>query len=145
MIKPILVEQTYTLRHHLLVPHLTLADCCLPGDEEEDTQHFGAFQSNLLVGIVSVYALAHPSFKDIAPYSWQLRAIAVVPEWRQHGIGKALIDVSMQYCREQHGQRIWCHAREPVLDFYGHLGWRQQGERFVIPKIGPHYMMLNDL
>ena len=145
-IQSIHVEQTYALRHELLVPHLTLADCHLPGDADEQTRHLGAFEGERLIGIMSVYAVAHPSFNAaIAPHSWQLRAIAVMPAQRQCGIGRALTDAALQVCREQHGQRIWCNARASVLDFYTRLGWRKQGARFIIPNIGPHYLMFSDL
>jgi hypothetical protein len=36
---------------------------------------------------------------------------------------------------------VWCNARSPVVGFYAREGFATEGEEFVLPSIGPHFLM----
>ncbi|MCW5590243.1 MAG: GNAT family N-acetyltransferase [Legionellales bacterium] len=134
---------TRELRQAILRPHQTLDELVYPGDMAEMTKHFGLFQQNELLGIISIYqeAIAHANADTQA---WRIRGMAVVPALQGRGLGTALARHALDYCQSQGASVVWCHARTSAHKFYLRLGFCILGEEFVIKDIGPHYLMLKE-
>ncbi|QKQ27773.1 GNAT family N-acetyltransferase [Candidatus Reidiella endopervernicosa] len=136
-------EATLPLRHQLLRPHQGIEQCRYPGDEEAQTRHFGARYGEQEAGIVSIYHVPCPNFSG--QQGWQLRALTTLPELRQRGIGRSLLETAVTYAQAQGADLVWCNARIAALDFYQHNGFITMGEPIEITDIGPHYLMVRQI
>lgn len=132
-------SETHQLRHQVLRPHQTLADCVYAHDEDADTFHVGSFDGEKLVSIGSFYTQKSDLFLEEQQY--QLRGMATDPEYRGKGAGAALILFSIQELQKRDCSLLWCNARLVAVGFYEKLGFSIIGEEFDIPTIGPHYVM----
>lgn len=77
--------------------------------------------------------------------AWQLRGMAVSPDWQKAGVGRALL--RFLEGRVAHGptKLLWCNARTPAVPFYKRLGWYTVSDEFIIETAGPHFRMRRDL
>jgi ribosomal protein S18 acetylase RimI-like enzyme len=101
-------------------------------EAERDSHHLAFFQGNHLAGCL---VLRPAGNGDI-----QMRQVAVAPDLRGHGIGKALVNRSEELALELGYRRMILHAREPAVPFYERLGYRKTGDRFEEVTI-PHWSM----
>ena len=62
--------------------------------------------------------------------------MAVLREWRAHGVGSALLHRLLRIAREDGFERVSLHAQEGAIEFYLRHGFVQSGERFVEAGIG---------
>ena len=60
VIKPISTAETRPLRHRVLRPGQPFGQTAYPRDDHPETMHFGAFDGDRLVGVVSIYREARP-------------------------------------------------------------------------------------
>ena len=75
-------------------------------------------------------------------YTLRLRAMAAHPDLRRMGLSKQLLDcVDAIFL----SQSFWCDAREVAVPFYLKCGWEVKSEVYVIPQIGPHYLMVKNV
>ena len=93
-VKTISPENTWALRHQVLRPNQTLADCSYPTDNDPGAFHLGAYQNDALVGIASFYRENHPDLNHTAQY--RLRGMAVQPDLQTRGIGRQLMGMRME-------------------------------------------------
>lgn len=56
--------------------------------------------------------------------------MAVLREWRGHGVGSALLHALLRIAREDGLDRVCLHAQEGAIDFYRRHGFAPVGERF---------------
>ena len=126
------------LRATVLRPGRALADAIFPGDDAPDTLHLGVFSDATLVGVASLYPRPAPFVADIS--AWQLRGMAIDPAAQRQSYGRALLLACMEQVALRGGTLLWCNARVGVVGFYQALGFETQGEEFVIPDVGPHYV-----
>lgn len=139
------------LRHQLLRPNQTIADCEYSSDHDVLARHFSAYHDNTQIGIVSVYqeVLKHvPGEDNLSCFEntigWRIRGIAVLPEYRMRRVGQQLMMALKHYVwdrSEPHNHYIWCNARVVAMDFYKHQGFKAIGEEFELAGIGPHFVM----
>lgn len=134
---------TRHLRQLLLRPHQTVEQLFYDGDEEADTRHFCAFDDQgRHVGVVSIYLQTIRGEQ-----TWQLRAMATIPEVRGQGYGRKLIKAAEVYASNHDKRRginqtnIWGNARAHAESFYEHLGYSLEGELFDVTDIGPHRLI----
>lgn len=66
--------------------------------------------------------------------------MAVLPEWRGHGIGSALLDAVLTLADEHGMPDTWLNAQLPAIDFYQRAGFTAIGDRFLDAGI-PHRRM----
>jgi predicted GNAT family N-acyltransferase len=66
--------------------------------------------------------------------------MAVLAEWRQRGVGAALLRHLMDAAREYGMQSVHLHAQEHARSFYERHGYRVEGEPYVEAGI-PHIRM----
>lgn len=139
MIKQIHYKETYPIRQIVLRPNRPLETCFFQGDEWKTTFHFGLFFEEKLVGIISLFKNNHADFPEINQY--QIRGMAVLPEYQKLGFGQKLVEYSQDYLKQKNTDLIWFNAREKAVGFYSKIGYRVFGEAFEIPTVGTHYVM----
>ncbi|MCB0793613.1 MAG: GNAT family N-acetyltransferase [Flavobacteriales bacterium] len=132
-------KDTWELRHLVLRPHGTLADCDYPNDRDPDGFHLGAFSGERLVGIASFYKERHPELTGWIQF--RLRGMAVHPEHRGRKIGARMMEFAIDHLGSRKADLLWCNAREVAKGFYLGLGMQTRGEPFDIAGIGPHFLM----
>lgn len=113
------------------------------GDDADAAGHFGAFDGDDLVGVISVFAQPHPDRPQ--PGDWRIRGMAVVDGRRSSGIGGLLLDAVVDHVRTHGGVRIWCNARTPAVRFYQQRGFTSEGDEFLTAGDRPHYRMSRQL
>ena len=57
--------------------------------------------------------------------------MAVLPDWRQHGVGKQILTKALEIAREQGLTRVYLHAQVSAMGFYEAAGFIGYGDRFV--------------
>jgi len=135
-------EETYPLRIEILRKGIA-KDYKFVGDDDKDTFHIGAFTENECVGIASCMKKMHPFFENSSSY--QLRGMAVKSAIQKSGIGKEIVHKTIAVLKEKNCTLVWCNAREKAVVFYEKLGFHVVGNKFQIPKVGPHYVMYKNL
>ncbi len=142
-IAPITALATHELRQSILRPHQTLAEMAYPGDDDSGTIHFGAFDREKLIGIVSLYVEPLPD--EPQPTDLRFRGMAVDADRQLGGVGRLLIEACIAHARDAGGRVLWCNARTSAAGFYERLNFAQHGEIFDISAVGPHVVMTRDL
>ena len=71
--------------------------------------------------------------------------MATLEEYRNKGIGRALINDGREFVKNNRGEIIWCNARESAVFFYKKCGFIIISEKFDIENIGSHYVMIDKL
>lgn len=141
-IRRVSAAKVYPLRHKVLRPNRTLADCVFLQDNDPETAHFAAEHEGEIIGIASV--ALNPREGD-PENTWRLRGMATAPEWQGQGIGAQVLAACLEHARAQGSSLMWCNARTSALEFYRKHGFETVGEEFDIKGIGPHYVMIRRL
>ena len=74
----------------------------------------------------------------------QIGRVAVLPEWRSHGIGSVLLDRLIDIAREHGLKQVKLDAQEQAIRFYEQHGFTIEGEEFLDAGI-PHRRMTMEL
>ena len=143
MIKQINYKETYPIRQVVLRPNRSLETCFFDGDKQETTFHFGSFVNDNLVGIISLFKNNNSLFE--AEDQYQIRGMAVLPEYQKFGFGKILVGHSEKFLLEKNIKLIWFNAREVAVNFYQKQGYQIIGNSFDIPDVGVHYVMWKEV
>ncbi|RZL30065.1 MAG: GNAT family N-acetyltransferase [Pedobacter sp.] len=136
-------KTTYIVRKPVLRPNQPIENCRFEGDDWNTTVHFGYYDEENLMGIVSVFEKKHSNWnfeKQI-----QIRGMAVLPHFQKKGIGEKLILKVLAFTKERDMELIWFNAREKAVPFYEKLGFFIKGTAFDIEGIGTHYLMYRAL
>ena len=136
-------EMTYTIRHTVLRPHQTIEDSKYDSDHEEDTFHVGAFYQGSLISIASFIVDRNSDFPIERQY--RLRQMATLEEFRKLSAGRAVVNYAENLIIEQGIDFLWCKGRTNVQEYYSNLGFKEHGEVFDYPPIGPHIVMCKNL
>jgi len=129
-IKRITAADTYELRHRILRPTQTLADC--------------AYEKEKLVGVGTIFVEA-PDDAAEGMY-WRIRGMAVTEDMRGRGAGAQILQALLDHAAE--GERpctVWCNGRTSVKGFYERYGFTPVGDVFELPEIGPHLVFQKQL
>ena len=140
MIKEISGEATRPLRQKILRPTLTFEELNYDGDEDPKSVHFGYFEDDNIRAIATLYNSKTPALNQ-TKNMYRLRGMAVDEGLQGKGIGKKIIEKCVAYVRDQSGDLIWCDARVSAQNFYSKLGFEIFGEEYIVPGVGPHYLM----
>jgi predicted GNAT family N-acyltransferase len=100
-------------------------------DEDNHGYHFGAFQDNELVAVVSL-------FQDSTDF--QFRKFAVINRLQKTGVGKTLLNYITGFAIAEGAKRIWCNARVSAVGFYLRYDFAQTGK--VYSKGGIDYEIM---
>jgi len=138
-IRIVKAQEVIPIRQVILRPNRAVSECVFAHDDDPDTRHFGAFADGTMVGIASVYHLSPPGTADAG--AWQLRGMAVLENSQRRGIGSALLQACREHVVARGVTRLWCNARTGAVPFYAKHGFEITGAEFIIPDVGPHYVM----
>ncbi len=136
-IREIKAEDTYKIRKEELRKNMNLP-VQLTGDLDNKTLHFGLFENDILVSIVSFMKIKH---QNLNGEQYQLRGMATLEVNHKKGYGKKLLAKVEEILKDKNIEIIWCNARVLALDFYRKHGYNIVGEEFDIPQIGGHFVM----
>jgi predicted GNAT family N-acyltransferase len=138
-IKKINAIDTYTVRQEVLRKEKPIETCQFKGDDDENTVHFGLYQKEQLIGIISIFKEKNNLFQE--KNQFQIRGMAVLEEFQGKGFGAELVKVGENHCINQNVDLIWFNAREIAVPFYKKLGYTSIGDSFLIPDVGIHFAM----
>lgn len=96
-----------------------------------ETLHFVAFADGRAVGCARLRAYGEAA---------KVERVAVLPEQRRLGLGRALMEAAERSAGEMGRTRLVLHAQSAVIPFYERLGWRALGPEFSEAGI-PHRRM----
>ncbi len=137
--------QTFPLRKKVLRSHQPNPILEFEGDSEPDTIHLGYFENEEIIGIVTLIRRGFYWEKDFYKNAYQLRGMAVDPQFQNQNIGNALLHEVENQSQTRGVDFIWCNARENALNFYLKNGYELIGGSFEIPDIGRHYKMFKSV
>ena len=136
-------NETKDLRHLVLREGKPRSSSDMEGDQLKSTKHIGAFIDSRCVGVLSLFLSKTDKLPNVPQY--QLRGMAVHPEFQKKEIGKNLVLFSENELRKKDVEVLWCNAREVAVGFYKKLNYEVISDAFHIPDIGPHYIMVKKL
>jgi GNAT superfamily N-acetyltransferase len=139
-IRTITSAETLPLRCEVLRPGCPIQGAIFVGDDDVLTEHWGVFVSDTLIAVASLYQEPLPKSAD--PRAWRLRGMAVSSAFQGQGYGRQLLDRCLQLVADNGGRVLWCNARTSAVGFYQRARFEISGSEFVIPGVGPHYVML---
>jgi GNAT superfamily N-acetyltransferase len=137
--KPISTPETYLVRHPVLRPGKPLETCCFAGDDLPTTRHFGIFDGEKIIGVLSLFVASNDWIT--AESQLQYRGMAVLAAYQNKGIGAILMEFAETQIKDKSGVIIWLNAREKAVTFYEKMGYSKTGEPFSIGDIGTHFVM----
>lgn len=140
----ITAEDTYPVRQPVLRPGRPAQECIFEGDTLSTTLHLGTYIDDRLVGVASYMKNPHRYFDHQVQF--QLRGMAVLPEFRNKKLGEQLLLQGEKELLKEHRELLlWFNARETAVDFYRRYGYQTKGEIFMIPNVCPHIVMYRQL
>lgn len=101
--------------------------------EEYRDIHLGAF--DLYDNLIGCLVLSPRGEKEI-----QMRQVAVVQQQQQSGIGSSMVKEAEVIAHQLGFERMFCHARKPVVPFYTRLAYQVEGDEFIEVNL-PHLKM----
>ena len=135
------LEEILPLRAAVIVAGTDRDSPYFPGDEDETTRHFGAFEGSEPIGCLTFLRNAfegRPAF--------QLRGMATRPDRQRAGVGRRLLaEAERLLLRGSDDAPLWCNARTGAVGFYEKTGWRVVSPEFLVEGVGPHVRMLKAL
>jgi ribosomal protein S18 acetylase RimI-like enzyme len=138
-IKQIPSQDTFAVRQPVLRPGKSVDTCIFDGDDLPTTIHYGIYDNDEILGVISVFEASHVYFTEERQF--QIRGMAVLENQQKKGLGDLLVQAAEQYISQQNGEKIWFNAREIAVGFYNKMGYTVIGEQFDIAGVGPHYVM----
>ncbi|WP_337968618.1 GNAT family N-acetyltransferase [uncultured Flavobacterium sp.] len=139
IIKEIPSKETYIVRQPVLRKGKSIESCIFEGDDLETTKHFGLFEDESLIGIISLFQKINPIFAE--NNQAQIRGMAILENHQKKGIGETLVKHCEKYCNANNVDLIWFNARTAAVGFYKKMNYETLGDAFDIKDVGEHYLM----
>lgn len=136
--KRITTAESYLVRHPVLRKGKPIERCAFNGDDLHSTQHFGLFDADRLIGVLSLFVEKCDLFETETQL--QFRGMAVLESEQNKGIGEQLMRYAESQITLQSPYLIWLNAREKAISFYKKMGYQSIGEPFIIGDIGTHFV-----
>ncbi len=100
-----------------MYPDLPFDKVILPNDE--DGVHFGLFDHNILISVVSIFRTGD---------SMQFRKFATLSEYQHKGYGSEILRYILEYTKNDGCNHLWCNARKSASGFYYKFGFVETGK-----------------
>jgi GNAT superfamily N-acetyltransferase len=136
--KRITTAETYLVRHPVLRKGKPIESCAFNGDDLHSTQHFGLFDADRLIGVLSLFVEKCDLFETETQL--QFRGMAVLESEQNKGFGEQLMRYAESQITVSSPYLIWLNAREKAISFYKKMGYQSIGEPFTIGDIGTHFV-----
>ena len=82
--------------------------------------------------------------KKINNRTFQIRQMAVLPEFQQKGVGSALIKAAEEFIKQEGSKQVLIEAREYAIPFYSKHGYEVSGNRYFKINL-PHFKMVKKI
>lgn len=128
-IKEIQASDTWQIRHQVMWPDQPFEFVQL--EEDNSGFHFGVFENNTLVSIVSCF---------IEGQEMQFRKLATLEEYQGKGIASHLLKYILQFAKEKKINKVWCNARSNKKSFYEKFGMKDTFKTFT--KAGQEFTIM---
>lgn len=119
-IKEIKPSETLDLRHRILSPNKSVDSIILT--EDDVGQHFGIFQSEKLVSVISLF---------VENDNAQFRKFATETTEQNKGYGSILLNHIIEESLKNNIKNLWCNARMSALKFYEKFGFEVVSEKWI--------------
>ena len=129
------LEEVYRIRDEVFVDEQALTDDARTDPDDNRSFHYLAYLGAEPVGTGRLTL-----FGREAQVAW----VAVRQQWRQHGIGKALMLSIIERARMESATHVVLNAQTHALGFYSALGFEVVGGEFFMSGIG-HRVMIKRL
>lgn len=139
VVKKITALETYIVRQEVLRKGKPIETCHFNGDDATTTTHFGLFENENIIGVVSVFKTNSLLFSEKTQF--QIRGMAVLENFQSKGYGEQLLKAAEKFCWQEKANLIWFNAREKAVSFYKKSGYTVLGDSFNIPDVGIHFVM----
>lgn len=103
---------------------------------DQNAIHLLAFLNNRAVGTARI--------REIDRDTAKIERLSVLPEARNQGIGRKLMEKALETISPMNKSRAIVHAQEYIAPFYQRLGFKKVGEKFSEAGI-PHVKMIKQL
>jgi predicted GNAT family N-acyltransferase len=120
------------LRIKYLLEPIGVPDSYINQDKERKDLHIGAFEAGSIIGCCVLTPLDNGLM--------QLRQMVVRTDLQGKGMGGQIVRFAERITREKGCHTMMMHARDPVIEFYEHLGYKIVGEQFFEVGLGHHRM-----
>jgi GNAT superfamily N-acetyltransferase len=128
------LEQTFALRRRVLRDGNPASNVRSAADDLPGAWHLGVVKDGEVIATSTYYPHGFPQIVpgDQWPVArpgadncgwWQLRFMAVSPEWQKQGIGDAILTEAIGRLRDLGAVGLWAHARDSALEFYQKFGF----------------------
>ena len=74
----------------------------------------------------------------------QIGRMAVLPIWRRHGVGSAMLELLIRHAKTLEMTELWLNAQSYAVPFYVKFGFNLEGKEFMEAGI-PHRRMVKRL
>ncbi|TVZ27362.1 acetyltransferase (GNAT) family protein [Gillisia sp. Hel_I_86] len=143
-VRLISASTTYAIRNEVLRPGRPVKECYFSGDDSPGTFHLGIFKDEKIIGVASFMKNSNPFFEPIAQF--QLRGMAILPEHKGQGLGTLLLKEGESKIKQEVKEPfLWFNARVTAIDFYKKHGYESFGQKFEVPGVCEHIVMLKHL
>ncbi|TDP02291.1 GNAT family N-acetyltransferase [Flavobacterium sp. 245] len=119
-IKAIQPSQTWQIRHEVMWPEQPFEFVQLK--EDDFGFHFGAFDDEKLVSIVSCF---------FTEKEMQFRKLATLEEYQGKGIASELLKFILNLAKQKKMKRVWCNARSNKKSFYEKFEMKDTHQTFI--------------
>ncbi len=113
-------SETWEIRHKVMWPDQPFEFVKL--EEDNLGLHFGVFDQDRLVSIVSCFIVAD---------ELQFRKLATLDDYQGQGIASLLLNSVLKLAKEKSLKRVWCNARSNKKSFYEKFGMIATEKTFV--------------
>jgi len=129
----------HAVRHRVFVEeqHIFTGSDMDGRDASARTIHVVGLVDGVIAGTVRLYPLGIDG-------AWQGDRLAVLREFRAHGLGAPLVRYAVRTAGERDGRVMVAHIQLPNVRFFQTLGWRCDGEVETYARL-PHQPMAIDL
>jgi len=129
------LEEVYRIRDEVFVDEQELTDDARTDPDDRRSFHYLAMMGDQPVGTGRLTMFGREG---------QVAWVAVRKEWRQHGVGKALMLAIIERAYMESATHIVLNAQTHALGFYEALGFNVVGGEFFMSGIG-HQVMIKRL
>ncbi|MGL2963044.1 GNAT family N-acetyltransferase [Flavobacterium sp. RSB2_4_14] len=143
ILKKITSSETFDVRQPVLRKGKPIESCYFEGDDLDTTLHFGVFEDDKILGVISVFDNNNSLFEE--KNQAQIRGMAVLENYQGKGFGKKLVVHCEKEMILQNKKLIWFNARVNAVGFYKRMGYTIVGNPFEIKEVGMHYVMCKKL
>ena len=126
------MEQVFQIRDEVFVHEQSLTPDARFDPDDRRSVHFLAYFDGQPVGTGRLTMVRRE-----AQVAW----VAVRKQYRQYGVGKAVMLAILERARDEEADYVVLNAQSHALEFYSRLGFESLGEEFRMSGI-PHQVMM---